>query len=92
MFKKIILTLIGVGLLLGFQATVNSDAYYEKLTIADSIEDEKSSENCELEDLKFFNYAQKNLTFLKATSDFAINQIAMLQKNFLEVPTSPPCA
>lgn len=94
MLKKLILTLIGFSLLLSFQASIASAAYYENSAISDAASDSESSEkeNCELEDLKFFNYASLNFFAFKFSSKFAINPDSSLQKNFLEVPTSPPNA
>lgn len=92
MLKKFILTFIGIALLLSFQTTTASAAYYEKLTISDVAPDSENSknENCESGDWKFFSYAAANFFSLKLSWKFIINSDSALQQNFSEVPTSPP--
>jgi hypothetical protein len=92
LLKKIILTLIGIGLLLGFQATTNSNFHYENFTIADIAEDGETSEkeNHELKDWKFFDYTSQNFTTPKTSSRFIISKFSTSAQNILEVPTSPP--
>jgi len=94
LFKKLILTFIGIALLLGFQASTASASYYEKLMISDAIQDSENSksENCELEDWKFFSHATADFLSFRTSANFVINGDYSLQKNFLEVPTSPPNA
>lgn len=94
LLKKLIFTFIGFALLLSFHASTASASYYENSAIYDAASDLESSENenCELEDSKFLNHFSLNFFSFKFSSKFAINSDSSLQKNFLEVPTSPPNA
>ena len=95
MFKKLILTLVGIALLLGFQATTNSDFLCDKFSVVDAKHDGESleDENAEFEDLKFFseNFAEFKLYKFALHLAAAKNDNDIL-KNFSPVPTSPPNA
>jgi hypothetical protein len=90
-FKKIILSLIAIGLLWSFQISP-SDLYHEKSAIFDAAQDEESpeNENCELE--KFFTHSSKIISTSRLSSYFPQNNDLNLLQNFFEVPTSPPTA
>ncbi len=92
--KKIILTLVGISLLCSFQASASSDFYQETSAILDTSSDAESSENenCELENFKFFNSEANGFRILKISLRLENKDNSSLQKNFTEVPTSPPNA
>ncbi len=91
-FKKFILALFGIGFLLSFQATINSDFYHKKSAIADFAQNEESSEeeNCQLENWQFLNFRQDNLKALKIFLQLKTKNDNTLPKNFSAVPNSPP--
>jgi len=90
-FKKIILSLIAIGLLCSFQISA-SDFYQEKSAIFDAAQDEESpeNENCELE--KFFTHSSKIISTYRFSLYFPQSNDLTLPQNFFDVPTSPPNA
>ena len=92
LLKNTILTLIALGLLCGFQASVTSDFAHEKSAIIDANAGEESpeKENCELENWKFFSHQEINLKILKASLHLEIQQEITPSQIFASVPTSPP--
>jgi hypothetical protein len=83
---------MGIALLSGFVAQINSDFLSAKSEFISESEDSESpeNENCELEKLQFFNYTSANFAPVKSLLHFTISHNFALQKYFLEVPTSPP--
>jgi|GEM_PF-2339121 hypothetical protein len=94
LLRKIILTLIGVGLLWSFQLSVASDFYNEKSVIVDAVQDEESSEkgNCELEDEKFFNHETVSLKLSRLSLQIETKEDSFTLAYSPSVPTSPPNA
>ncbi len=90
--KKIIFTLVAIGLLWGFQSSATSDFLFEKPEILDVSSDQNNSEeeNCELENLNFLNHDSLNFRIMKVSLHPKNQDQTALQKNFYEVPTSPP--
>jgi hypothetical protein len=90
-FRKIILSLIAIGLLLSFQIST-SDFHHEQLAIFDVTQDEESSENenCELE--KFFTHPSEIISAFRIYSYLSQNNDLALPKNLSDIPTSPPNA
>lgn len=94
LLRKIILTLIGVGLLWSFQISVASDFYHEKSVIVDAMQDKESSEkeNCELEDEKFFNHEAASLKLSRIFLQIETKDDSFTLAYSPSVPTSPPNA
>ncbi len=90
--KKLIVALIAVGLLFGVNASKNSAFFSEKLALIDQSFDQENSknQNCEIEDLKFFDQKGGNFTILKISLNPGNKNDIALQQNFSVVPTSPP--
>jgi hypothetical protein len=90
-FKKIILSLIAIGLLCSFQIST-SDFHHEKSAIFDAAQDEESpeNENCELE--KFFTHPSEIISTFRISFYLPQNNDLTLPQNFSDVPTSPPNA
>ena len=88
-FKKIILSLIAIGLLWSFQIST-SDLHREKSSIFDAAQDGESpeNENCELE--KFFTHPAEIISTFRLSFHLPQNNELSLPQNFFDVPTSPP--
>ena len=91
-FKKLIFTLIALGLLCGFQASTSSDFSFEKSEVFDFASDASDTENedSKIESSKFFSENSQIFHFLKITLNLAVQSQMALQKNFSAIPTSPP--
>lgn len=90
-FKKIILSLIAIGLLLSFQIST-SDFHHEQSAIFDAAQDEESpeNENCELE--KLFTRPSEIISTFRISFYLPQNNDLILSQNLFDVPTSPPNA
>jgi len=90
-FKKIILSLIAIGLLLSFQIST-SDFHHEQSAIFDAAQDEESqeNENCELE--KFFTHPSSIFAASRISVYLSLNNDLTVQQNLFDIPTSPPNA
>ena len=94
LLKKIILTLIGLGLLWSFQLSVTSDFYHEKSVSVDAMQDGEASEkeNCELEGEKFFNHSNFGLKLSRLSLNLETRDERVTLGYLSSVPTSPPNA
>ena len=90
-FKKIILSLIAIGLLLSFQIST-SDFHHEQSAIFDAAQDEESqeNENCEIE--KFFTNPSSIFSSSRISLSLTQNNDLIIPQNLFDVPTSPPNA
>lgn len=90
--KKLILLLIAIGLLWGFQTSSKPEFTLEKAEFFDSSEDSDNSkkENCELEDLELSNPESKNFKTLKISLLLQNQDDAIALKRFSFVLTPPP--
>lgn len=90
--KKLILALVTVGLLLSFHASNHSSFFFAKSVALDETFDQENSknQNCEIEDLKFFDQQNGSFAILKVSLSLKNKDDNALQKNFSAVLTSPP--
>lgn len=88
--KKIILVLIGVGLLWSFCSAAEKSFSVKNLKVAESSESEKEDSEVESEDLKFLSKGEEKILKNNLQKQLVSNEILSLSQYFLEVPVSPP--
>jgi len=88
--KKIILVLIGVGLLWSFCSAAEKLFSVKNLKVAESSESEKEDSEVESEDLKFLSKDEEKILKNSLQKQLVSNEILSLSQYFLEVPVSPP--
>ena len=90
--KKLILTLVALGLLSSLQAFAATNFDEKKIEITDLSQDEKplEEENCELENWNFLSYQPIDFKIFKTTISAKHSNDVSFAAYLSSVPTSPP--